>query len=158
MFFRIICNTSLKIHVACSNITFESSYYYNKHNITCWKEGSVLLNYALNTFYLRLYTLREIAQWVHHEGSIQQPNTPYANALTTELHLAPITCWGVISVIWYLVYITSPSGIVLCLVIVAPDVFQGAEVHQRHTDTGVIPPDCSNLHVQRSAKHKQNGT
>ena len=31
----------------------------------------------------------EIAQWVHHEGSIQRPIAPWANALTTELHLAP---------------------------------------------------------------------
>ena len=28
---------------------------------------------------------REIAQWVHHEGSIQQPIAPWANTLTTEL-------------------------------------------------------------------------
>ena len=27
--------------------------------------------------------------WVHHEGSIRRPITPWANALTTELHLAP---------------------------------------------------------------------
>ena len=32
---------------------------------------------------------REIAQWVHHEGSIRWPITPWANALTTELYLAP---------------------------------------------------------------------
>ena len=31
----------------------------------------------------------EIVQWVHHEGSIRWPITPWANALTTELHLAP---------------------------------------------------------------------
>ena len=32
---------------------------------------------------------REIAQWVHpHEGSIRRPIAPWANALTTELHLA----------------------------------------------------------------------
>ena len=31
---------------------------------------------------------REIAQWVHHEGSIRGPIAPWANALTTELHLA----------------------------------------------------------------------
>ena len=33
---------------------------------------------------------REIAQWVHHEGSIRRPIAPWANALTTELHLAPL--------------------------------------------------------------------
>ena len=33
---------------------------------------------------------REIAQWVHHEGSIRRPIAPYTNALTTELHLAPL--------------------------------------------------------------------
>ena len=37
---------------------------------------------------------REIAQWVHHEGSIRLPIAPLANALTTELHLAP---WHVIN-------------------------------------------------------------
>ena len=31
----------------------------------------------------------EIAQWVHHEGSIRRPIAPWANALTTALHLAP---------------------------------------------------------------------
>ena len=32
---------------------------------------------------------REIAQWVHHhQGSIRRSITPWANALTTELHLA----------------------------------------------------------------------
>ena len=36
---------------------------------------------------------REIAQWVHHEGSIRRPIAPCANALTTELHLAP-SCLG----------------------------------------------------------------
>ena len=35
----------------------------------------------------------EIAQWVHHEGSIRRPIAPWANALTTELHLAPLS-WG----------------------------------------------------------------
>ena len=34
---------------------------------------------------------QEIAQWVHHEGSIQRPIAPCPNALTTELHLAPVT-------------------------------------------------------------------
>ena len=32
---------------------------------------------------------REIAQCVHHEGSIRRPIAPWANALTTEIHLAP---------------------------------------------------------------------
>ena len=32
---------------------------------------------------------REIAQWVHHEGSNRWPIAPRANALITELHLAP---------------------------------------------------------------------
>ena len=32
---------------------------------------------------------REIAQWVHHEGSIRRPIASLANALTTEIHLAP---------------------------------------------------------------------
>ena len=32
---------------------------------------------------------RELAQRVHHGGSIRRPIAPWANALTTELHLAP---------------------------------------------------------------------
>ena len=32
---------------------------------------------------------REIAQWVHHEGSIRRHIAPWANTLTTELHIAP---------------------------------------------------------------------
>ena len=32
---------------------------------------------------------REIAQWIHREGSIRQPIAPWVNALTMELHLAP---------------------------------------------------------------------
>ena len=32
---------------------------------------------------------REIPIWDHHEGSIRRPIAPWANALTTELHLAP---------------------------------------------------------------------
>ena len=31
----------------------------------------------------------EIAQWIHHEGLIWWPTTPWANALTTELHFIP---------------------------------------------------------------------
>ena len=33
---------------------------------------------------------RAIAQWVHHEGSIRRPIAIRANALTTELSLAPV--------------------------------------------------------------------
>ena len=32
---------------------------------------------------------REIAQWVHHGGSIRRSIAPWANAVTTELRLAP---------------------------------------------------------------------
>ena len=35
--------------------------------------------------------VREIAQWVHHEGSIRRPIAPWANALTMELRLAPVS-------------------------------------------------------------------
>ena len=65
-------------------------------------EGNVLFNDALNTFYLRLYGVGHMvkyhsdsarkpaaATWVHHEGLIWRPIAPWANTLTTELHLAP---------------------------------------------------------------------
>ena len=35
----------------------------------------------------------EIAQWVHHEGSIRRPIAPWTNTLSTELHLAPVRRW-----------------------------------------------------------------
>ena len=36
-----------------------------------------------------------ISLQVHHEGSIRRPIAPWANALTTELHLAPGPPWGI---------------------------------------------------------------
>ena len=91
------------------------------------KEGNVLFNNALNTFYLRLYGVRHMVKdhsnsekgnplppqdsTYHglcytsrgslaatrnssmgplHEGSIRRPIPPWANALTTELHLATL--------------------------------------------------------------------
>ena len=100
------------------------------------KEGNVLFNDALNTFYLRSYGIRHVVKYhtyserenllqphglrfpinskgsfisiipqtgalagmrnssmgPPHEGSIQRPIAPWANALTTELHLTP-TFW-----------------------------------------------------------------
>ena len=38
--------------------------------------------------YISLWLEQEIAQWVHHEGSIRRPIAPWANAPTMELHLA----------------------------------------------------------------------
>ena len=32
---------------------------------------------------------REIAEWVHHEGSVRRSITQRVSTLTTELHLAP---------------------------------------------------------------------
>ena len=53
-----------------------------------------------NTYHSLCYTrLEELFQWVHHEGSIWRPIAPCANALSTELHLAPTLgdhstrCW-----------------------------------------------------------------
>ena len=37
---------------------------------------------------------QEIAQWVHHEGSIWWPITSWVNALTTELYLASLLLLG----------------------------------------------------------------
>ena len=38
---------------------------------------------------VELWLEQEIAQWVHHEGSIWWSIAPWANTLTTGLHLAP---------------------------------------------------------------------
>ena len=53
-----------------THCTMSERSYHGATSRSCWME-------------------REIAQWVHHEGSIRRPITPWANALTTELHLAP---------------------------------------------------------------------
>ena len=64
-----------------------------------WLAARVLL-YASshrqdNTYHSLCYTSRGALAgtrnsiWVHHKGSIRQPIAPWANALTTELHLAP---------------------------------------------------------------------
>ena len=108
------------------------TYLYSKNLINYTrKEGNVLFNDALNTFYLWLYGFRHMVKdyflrlaarvllyapshrqdnTYHglcytshgalagtrnssmgppHEGSIWRPITPWVNALTTELHLAP---------------------------------------------------------------------
>ena len=51
---------------------------------------------------------REIAQWVHYEGSIRWPITPMANALNTELHLAPLEKRKKIWYVWAF-YITNQN-------------------------------------------------
>ena len=59
------------------------------------KEGNVLFNDALNTFYLRLHGVRHMVKdhsarkETRHEVSIRRPIAPWSNTLTTELHLAP---------------------------------------------------------------------
>ena len=129
------------------SVIWVSSFTFN--NSDRRKEGNVLFNDALNTFYLRLYGVRhmvkdhsdserenplpphgllfpisskgffymhhptdrmahttafvtpvvehwlerEIAQWVHHGGSIRRPIATWANAPTTEVYLAPIMLW-----------------------------------------------------------------
>ena len=62
-----------------------------------WIAGTIILyasshrqdNMAFVTPVVEHWLEREIAQWVHHEESIWRPITPWANALTTELYLAP---------------------------------------------------------------------
>ena len=56
----------------------------------------------------------EIAQWVHHEGSILWPIAPWVNALTTELHW-----WGII--IHFCVFL------ILCLSLKNPEIFTKPE-------------------------------
>ena len=136
-FFHLLMVIMLTIELLLSNLS-------NK-GIIMDKEGNVLFNDALNTFYVRLYGVRHMAKdhlivrketrcrnigysfrltarvllyalshrqdsTYHglyytscgalagtrnssmgppHEGSIRRPITPWANALTTELHLAP---------------------------------------------------------------------
>ena len=44
---------------------------------------------------------REIAQWVHHEGTIRRPIVPWAKVLTTELHLVRIFLENGIYLTWW---------------------------------------------------------
>ena len=59
----------------------------------------------------------EIAQWVHHEGSIQRPIAPWANTLTTELHLAPLW-WVCMNLQW----------IWACKIVLPPTIFWEQDV------------------------------
>ena len=67
-------------------------------NLWCHRWRSPHILWQDNTYHGLCYAFvehwleREIAQLVHHEGSIRRPIAPWANTLTTELHLAPITC------------------------------------------------------------------
>ena len=53
----------------------------------------IIHNTAFVTPVVEHWLEREIAQWIH---PIRRPITPWANALTTELHLAPhrLECWA----------------------------------------------------------------
>ena len=44
---------------------------YNMVNLSTWKEGNVLFNDALNTFYLRLYGVRHMVK--DHSDSERKP-------------------------------------------------------------------------------------
>ena len=120
-------------------LIFNECFRDNKGNGSKERNGNVLFNNALNTFYLRLYGVghmvkdhsdsergnllpparvllyvrshrqdstyhclcytsrgalagtRNSSMGPPHEGSIPRPIAPWANALTTELHLAPGT-------------------------------------------------------------------
>ena len=55
-------------------------------------KGSFICRQASTAFgipVVKHWLEREIAQWVHHKGSIRRPIAPWVNALTTEQHLAP---------------------------------------------------------------------
>ena len=53
----------------------------SKDILYCYPTGRIANTPALFT--------PEIAQWVHHEGSIRRPIAPWVDGLTTELYLAP---------------------------------------------------------------------
>ena len=52
--------------------------------------GRIAHTTAFGTPVIEHWLEREIAQWVHHGGSIRRPIAPWANALTTEIYLAPL--------------------------------------------------------------------
>ena len=56
------------------------------HNLT----DRITHTTAFATPVVEYWLERETAQWVHHEGTIRRPITPWVNALTMELHLAPL--------------------------------------------------------------------
>ena len=60
----------------------------SKGSFICTIPVRITHNTAFVTPVVEHWMEREIAQWVHHEGSIRRPIAPWANALTTELHLA----------------------------------------------------------------------
>ena len=88
---------------------------------------------------------REITQWVHHEGLIRWPITPWANALTTEVHLAPYT--GLVPtymgyVLWLLI---CYNFWVQCLTIA------GCCVHNKRAWTFIWHKDVNFRHLTRQS-------
>ena len=62
----------------------------SKGSFICTIPDRIAHTTAFVTPVMVLWLEWEIAQWVHHEGSILQPITPWANTLTTELYLTPL--------------------------------------------------------------------
>ena len=62
----------------------------SKSSFMCHPTDRIYHTTAFVTPVVEHWLEREITQWVHHEESIRWPIAPWVDALTTELHLAPI--------------------------------------------------------------------
>ena len=71
------------------------NHYLIQHTFSAWTYPTdrIAQTTAFVTPVVEHWLEWEIAQWVHHEGSIRQPIAPWANTLTTELHLTPYLEW-----------------------------------------------------------------
>ena len=61
----------------------------SKGSFICIIPDRIIHTTAFVTPVVEHWLEREIAQWIHHDRSIWWPIAPWANALTTELHLTP---------------------------------------------------------------------
>ena len=77
----------------CPQYIRESYFLFSQYSMTGGNIVGIFLKHtiAFVTPVMEHWLEWEIAQWVHHEGSIRRPIAPWANALTTELHLALLT-------------------------------------------------------------------
>ena len=74
----------------------------SKDYFTCIIPERITHTTALASPVVEHWLEREIAQWVHHEGLIWRRIAPWANAVHTELHLAPLF-WNAITICFFLI-------------------------------------------------------
>ena len=87
MHLAFVDNKFLHMHMFCVWTTIVSSTeQWTSCSSAFWRENVARVSVSVVEHWLD----RKIAQWVHHEALIRRPIALWANALTMELHLAPL--------------------------------------------------------------------